>query len=266
MSSEFHVVSNDSRLDVVKRFQQVPRYEALLSNEIVDKMGFAEGDLIEIIGKRTTLAKVSLTHKANFDGDNIGLSEFIRNNAHVIPEEMVTVRKADSRIAREIVLAPIGKRLRRSEFLKMVAKKSFIDTPFVEGDITYLRSKILRYLIGSMTWLRVIKTDPTGLVVADKDTEFEIVSDPLKQSFDEDISYPSDYVNIDDEILGENLLDDSEWAKINSLIELGIFNNVTEVLNFFLREGMNTRKDIFEKSSSLSEELNQLRENVKKTS
>ena len=148
MSIEFRVMPIDSRLNFVEPFQQIRRYEAQLKKEIIGKMGFMDGDFLEIKGKRTTVAKVVSVDKENFTRDAIGLNDFIRNNARVLPEETVSIRKADIKIDRKIVLAPIGEHLRRSELLKMIAKKSFVDTPFVEGDVTYLRSKILKYLIG----------------------------------------------------------------------------------------------------------------------
>ena len=60
-------------------------------------------------------------------------------------------------------------------------------------------------------------------------------------------------------------MDDSEWVKINSLLELGLFSSVKEAISFFLSEGIKARNDIFQKSLTIVGELKKLRENVKKS-
>jgi len=262
MDNEFRVLTIDSRLDIAQHFQQTPKYEAQLSKEIANKLGFVDGDLIEITGKRTTAARVVSVEKDDFGGELIGLNDFMRNNARISLKETVTIRKAEPKTARKIVLAPIGKYLKKSELLKIVAKKSFMDKPFVEGDVTYLRSKIMRYLLGSVTWMRVVKTDPEGVVVASEDTDFEVIPDPITLTEAAITEIPD--LGWDEEVSDKDVsLDDREWEKISALIELGLFQSLTEGVTFFVREGMKARSDIFEKSVSVMELLKQLKQNVK---
>ena len=262
MDNEFRVLTIDSRLDIAQRFQQTPKYEAQLSREITNKLGFVDGDLIEITGKRTTAARVVSTDKDDFDEDFIGLNDFMRNNARISLKETVTIRKAEPKAARKIVLAPIGKHLKKSELLKIVAKKSFLYKPFVEGDVTYLRSKIMRYLLGSVTWMRVVKTDPEGVVIASDDTDFEVIPDPITLNESTLTEIPD--LGLEEDFSDKDVsLDDSEWEQINTLIELGLFKSLTEVVTFFVREGMKARSDIFDKSLSVMEQLKQLKQNVR---
>ncbi len=258
MSSEFRVMAIDPRLDVSGRLQQTPRCEAQLNREIANKLGFIDGDLLEIKGKKTTAAKIVCAEKG-LDFNSVGLNSLVRTNAQVLQEENVTIRKAESKTAKKIVFAPIGKPLKKSAFLEMVAKKSFLYKPFVAGDATYLRSKITRYLPGSATWLRVVTTEPEGVVVVGDETEIEIAPDPVAMNGREaeqlpDLNAGEDYSDV---------LDESEWEKINSLIELGLFSNTTEALGFFLREGIKARSDVFEKSIAILEQMKQLKENIK---
>jgi hypothetical protein len=262
MDNEFRVFTIDSRLDIAQRFQQTPKYEAQLSREITNKLGFVDGDLIEITGKRTTAARVVSIEKDDFDGELIGLNDFMRNNARISLKDTVTIRKAEPKTARRIVLAPIGKYLKKSELLKIVAKKSFLDKPFVEGDVTYLRSKIMRYLLGSVTWMRVVKTEPDGVVVASDSTEFEVTPDPITLNEESITEIPD--LRLEEDFSDKDVsLDDREWEKINGLIELGLFTSLTEGVTFFVREGMKARSDIFDKSLSVLEQLKQLKQNVK---
>ena len=229
-------------------------------------MGLAEGDLIEIRGKRTTVARVIPIDKNDFSTDIIGLNNLIRNNARVSSEETITVEKSVPRNAKKIVLAPIEKHLKKSELIKGLAKKSYIGTPFIEGDVTYLRSKMFRYLLGLVTWLKVVKTDPSGVVVVGEGTEFEIIPDPVNQAVNTPVYFLSDQGSDDD--LGEKALalDDVEWTKLNSLLEVGLFKNLSETMTFFLREGIKARSDIFEKTELVMEQLKQLRKDITKNS
>jgi transitional endoplasmic reticulum ATPase len=263
MDNEFRVLTIDSRLDITQHFQQTPKYEAQLSKAIANKLGFVDGELIEITGKRTTAARVVSIEKDDFDGELIGLNDFMRNNARISLKETVTIRKAEPKTARKIVLAPIGKYLKKSELLKIVAKKSFLDKPFVEGDVTYLRSKIMRYLLGTVTWMRVVKTEPDGVVVASDSTEFEVTPDPITLT-EEDVITEIPDLRLEEDFSDKDVsLDDREWEKINGLIELGLFKSLTEGVTFFVREGMKARSDIFDKSLSVLEQLKQLKQNVK---
>jgi hypothetical protein len=265
MDNAFKVAPIKSRLDITERFQQTPKYEAHLSHEVSNKLGFVDGDWIEIQGKRTTAARVVSIEVDGVDGDSIGLNNLMRNNARVSLDESVTIRRAEPQTARRIVLAPIGKHLKKSELLKIVAKKSFLDTPFVEGDVTYLRSTILRYLLGTVTWMRVVKTEPDGVVVATENTDFEVISDPITPG--ETTPTGLSDLEWDDDVSEKDVpLSDEEWAKINTLLELGLFSSRMEAITFFLRAGIQARRDLFEKSGSVMEQLNQLKSNLKKAS
>lgn len=263
MNNEFRVIDIDPRLDFTRRFSQAPKCGVHLNREVVDKMGLVDGDLIEIKGKRTTVGRVVSVDKNGFDMNAIGLNNLVRNNARVSPEEAVAIGKIESKIAEKIVLAPIEKSLRKSELVRGLAKNVFMDTPFVEGDVTYLRSKMLSYTLGSITWLRVVKTDPSGVVVVGEDTEFEIVPDPINQDLSESTYYLPDLGTDDDFGAKGLLLDDNEWTNLNSLLEIGLFSNLAEAITFFIREGIKSRSDIFEKSESIAEQIRQLKNSIK---
>lgn len=264
MDNEFRVIDVDSILDITRRFSQAPRCDVHLNREVIGKIGLVDGDLVEVKGKRMTVARVVSVDKGSFDLNVIGLNNLVRNNARVSPEETIAIGKAESNVAKKIVLAPIEKHLRKSELIRGLAKKSFMGSPFLEGDVTYLRSKMLRYILGSITWLRVVKTDPGGVVVVGEDTEFEIIPDPINQVVNDSAYYLPDFSS--DDAFGEKdlLLDESEWTMLNSLLEIGLFSNLTEAITFFLREGIKSRIDIFEKSESVTEQIRQLKKNVMK--
>ena len=262
MDNKFRVVAVDSIFDIVKHFYRTPNYEVQLNSEVANKIGFNDGDFVEIKGKRSTVARVVPTDNAVLDVNSIGLTNLIRNNARVTPEETVIVRKVELEPAHKIVLAPIDKHLKKSELLKIIAKKSFLNRAFVVGDVTYLRSKIMRYLVGSVTWLRVIKTDPKGIVAVTNDTEFDIVHDPIDVG-EHELYYLPDPSSDDGSWEKDISLNDEEWGKIHSLLELGLFEDLSEVISFFLREGIKAKSEIFDKSILVVEQIKELKANVK---
>ena len=79
MVNEFRVIAVDSRLNISSRFHQTPICEAQLSREIISKMDFVDGDLLEIKGKRTTTAKLISSDKDSLGTDEVGLNNLIRN-------------------------------------------------------------------------------------------------------------------------------------------------------------------------------------------
>ena len=58
MDNEFRVIDVDSMLDITRRFSQAPRCDIHLNREVTDKIGLVDGDLVEVKGKRITVARV----------------------------------------------------------------------------------------------------------------------------------------------------------------------------------------------------------------
>ena len=125
----------------------------------------------------------------------------------------------------------------------------------------------MRYLLGSVTWLRVIKTDPQGIVIATDDTSIEIVSDPITVGdpiLDENLD---DIPDLETEVTGDDitetdLLNAEDWDKISALVELGLFRNISEALSFFIKEGIKAKSALFDKSLSVLHQINSLKKHV----
>jgi hypothetical protein len=262
MAVELQVIAVDSRIDITGRFNTAPKFEAQLSRDVVNKMGLADGDFIEIRGNRITAASLLPIDKSDFSSESIGLNDLLRKNARVTPQETVRIIKAEPKIANKILLAPVGKHLKKSDLLEILAKKSFLGTPFVENDVTYLRSKVMRYLLGSITWLRVVKTNPQGVVIVANDTGFEILPDPVAIEHENDSQLLESAFSPNGEIFEKDILDDAEWAKINFLIDLNVFNSQKEAVSFFIREGIKGHSNLFNKTFTVIDQIKQLKDTV----
>ena len=88
------------------RQRDIGRKIARVDSRAMRELGLSPGDLIEIIGKKSTVAIVWPPYK---EDDGMGLIRIdgeIRRNAGVSVGDYVTVRKASAKPATKVVLAP----------------------------------------------------------------------------------------------------------------------------------------------------------------
>src|SRR3954449_898881 len=106
---------------------------ARLPDRLMDELGLNEGDVIEIVGKRSTAARAIRPYGEDEGIDIIRLDGLQRANAGVGSGDFVEVRKADSKPATRVVFAPAQPNVRlqgSSEALR----RTFAGRPLVEGD------------------------------------------------------------------------------------------------------------------------------------
>ena len=100
---------------------------------LMRELGLDEGDVIEIVGKRTTGARAVRPYEDDDGLEIIRLDGLQRANAGVGSGDFVEVRKVESKVATRIVFAPAADNIRlqgSSEALK----RSFAGRPLTEGD------------------------------------------------------------------------------------------------------------------------------------
>src|SRR5690349_13900878 len=107
---------------------------ARLPLKVMQALGISEGDVIEIIGKRSTTARALRPYDEDEGLDLIRLDGLQRSNARVGASDFVEVRKAQSKPATRIVFAPAQDNVRLQGSADAL-KRSFADRPVVEGDI-----------------------------------------------------------------------------------------------------------------------------------
>ncbi len=79
---------------------------ARLPDKLMDELGLSEGDVIEIVGKRSTAARAIRPYGEDEGIDIIRLDGLQRANAGVGSGDFVEVRKAESKPATRVVFAP----------------------------------------------------------------------------------------------------------------------------------------------------------------
>ncbi|HUP67815.1 MAG TPA: CDC48 family AAA ATPase [Sphingomicrobium sp.] len=107
---------------------------ARLPDSLMEQLGLAEGDVIEIAGKRTTAARAIRPYGEDAGIDIIRLDGLQRANAGVGSGDFVEVKKAVSKPATRLVLAPAQPNV-RLQGSSDALKRTFAGRPVVEGDV-----------------------------------------------------------------------------------------------------------------------------------
>ncbi len=162
---------------------------ARLSRDNLGKLGLIEGDVIEILGKRSTPARAVLPYPEDEGLDFVRLDGLQRANAGVGAGDFVEIRKVESKPAKKVVFAPAQKDL-RLQGNGGGLKRSFMGRPLNAGDFvaTHGQQQVdrsdmppqLRQMLAapafSLTQIRlsVVSTLPKGIVHIDEGTEVEL--------------------------------------------------------------------------------------------
>jgi transitional endoplasmic reticulum ATPase len=166
---------------------------ARLPKSALSALGALEGDVLEISGKRTTVARAVLAYAEDEALEVVRLDGLQRANAEVGSGDHVVVKKAESRAAQRVVFAPAQKEM-RLQGPSLALKRNFFGRPLLAGDIVAtagqqqvrdLPPQLARMFNApayALTQIRltVVSTNPKGIVHIDENTEVE-----LREEFEE---------------------------------------------------------------------------------
>ncbi len=143
-------------------------------------LGVEVGDIIEIIGKRRTAAKV---FRASHEDENKGIIRIdgmIRGNAGVSIGEKVVAKKSDAQKAGKIVVAPKipqGKKVKFGQGVEDLFKKGLMNRPLVKGDEIIIPNIAL---IGDFLPFVVISTSPSGVVLVAESSDLIVKTEAVE--------------------------------------------------------------------------------------
>ncbi len=160
---------------------------ARLPKSALSRLGAMEGDTLEIIGKRTTVARAMLAYPEDEDLQVIRLDGLQRGNAETGSGEYVKVRKAQSRPAQRVVFAPAQQKM-RLQGPGLALKRNFLGRPLIAGDLVATTgqqhvqdippqlARMFNAPAYALTQIRlnVVATTPKGIVHIDENTEVEL--------------------------------------------------------------------------------------------
>jgi transitional endoplasmic reticulum ATPase len=152
-------------------------------------LGLAEGDIIDIVGKRITAARAIQPYAEDEGLNLVRLDGLQRINAGLATGEMVEIRKSTAKPAQRVVLAPAQQNL-RLQGSGQALKRAFAGRPMTAGDIVATAGQQqvdqsdmppqLRQMLAAPAYalqeirLLVVSTVPKGIVVIDANTEVEL--------------------------------------------------------------------------------------------
>ncbi len=162
---------------------------ARMSRATMLVLGVAEGDTIEIVGKRSTPARAVTPYKEDEGLELLRIDGLQRANAGVGSGDFVTIRKVESRPAQRVVFAPAQQNL-RLQGSPVGLKRSFFQRPLTAGDViaTTGQQQVdrgdmppqLRQMLAAPAYalqeirLAVVSTVPKGIVHIEAETEVEL--------------------------------------------------------------------------------------------
>ena len=162
---------------------------ARIPRAIMTALALQEGDVVEIVGKRSTPARVVLPYTEDEGLDIIRLDGLQRANAGVGSGDFVELQKVESRPATRVVFAPAQQNL-RLQGSTAALKRTFYGRPLAAGDVvaTAGQQKMaqgdmppqLRQMLAAPAYalqeirLLVVSATPKGIVHIDENTEIEL--------------------------------------------------------------------------------------------
>ena len=158
------------------RQRDVGRGIARIDQKTMQKLGLSAGDVIEIVGKRTTSAIAWPAYSEDQDKGIIRIDGFTRKNGGVAINEYVIVKPAKVKDAASVVLAPVDMRLNVDEDFTNFVKNRLMERTFVEGDTT------LVMMLGHAIPFTVSKTRPHGIVRITYETGLQILNEPMPEA------------------------------------------------------------------------------------
>ena len=162
---------------------------ARLPDRLMDDLGLNEGDVIEVVGKRSTAARAIRPYGEDEGIDIIRLDGLQRANAGVGSGDFVQVSKAESKPATRVVFAPAQPNVRLQGSAEAL-KRTFAGRPLVEGDtvataghqrINADMPEHIRQLLNAPAFalqelrLVVVSATPKGIVHIDGKTNVELL-------------------------------------------------------------------------------------------
>jgi transitional endoplasmic reticulum ATPase len=162
---------------------------ARLPDRLMDDLGLNEGDVIEIVGKRSTAARAIRPFGEDEGIDIIRLDGLQRANAGVGSGDFVQVTKTESKPATRVVFAPAQPNVRLQGSAEAL-KRTFAGRPLVEGDtvataghqrINADMPEHIRQLLNAPAYalqelrLVVVSAAPKGIVHIDGKTTVELL-------------------------------------------------------------------------------------------
>lgn len=175
-----------------------------ISSDAANNLGLSTGDVVEITGTKTTVAKLWQAHPQDEGLDIIRMDGILRQNSVSSLGDKVTVKKAKVSDAKQITIAPTRHEISfGGDFGNYVKQKILMGRPLTQGD------NFIITVLGQSISFTVTQSKPKGAVQGNEHTLIDIKSTPQKVSTGAPAVRYEDIGGLRDEI-----------ARVRELIEL----------------------------------------------
>ncbi len=163
------------KLKVASAYQRdVGRGIVRIDRKAMREIGVQSGDIIEIIGTKNTAAVVWPAYPEDEGLGIIRMDGTLRKNAGVGLGDEVTIRKAEVKEAKRVIVAPTEPMRFGGDFVEWFHSR-LVGRPVVRGD--YIKVGIL----GQELTFVVTATTPAGIVQITEFTDFQVSEKPVKE-------------------------------------------------------------------------------------
>ncbi|OGS42658.1 MAG: ATPase [Euryarchaeota archaeon RBG_16_62_10] len=153
---------------------------ARIDSQTRKELGVDVGEIIEIIGKKRTAAKVFRAAHEDEGQGIIRIDGMIRGNAGVSIGEKVVIARSEAHPAQKVVVAPKiphGKRVKFGAGVEGLFKKGLLNRAVIKGDEIIIPNIAL---MGGFLPFVVVSTTPSGIVQVGDFTELSVKTEPVE--------------------------------------------------------------------------------------
>ena len=151
--------------------RDVGKKRARVGPEAMDFLKAQPGDIVEIMGSRTTCAIIWPVDEDEKFPDIIRIDGQTRKNVGGTLNDIVKIRKVTSKTAKSITLTPVNDIVTIDKEFTDFVKNRLKGLPITHGD------EISVMILGNSMDFKISKTTPKGVIKIDKTTEVNISSE-----------------------------------------------------------------------------------------
>jgi transitional endoplasmic reticulum ATPase len=171
---------------VVLKVAEAPQSDVGLGRARVDTktrlaLGVDVGEIIQIVGKKATAAKLFRVMQEDEGKGIIRIDGLVRRNVGVSLGDKVEVRKAEVFQAERVTIAPIiseGHKISFGQGIENFVKRGLLKRPLNKGDVVIVPGIAL---MGGALPFMVINTSPKGIVQISDDSIVEMKEEPVRE-------------------------------------------------------------------------------------
>src|SRR3989454_2608663 len=171
---------------IVLKVAEAPQSDVGLGRARVDTktrvaLGVDVGEIIQILGKKSTAAKLFRVMQEDEGKGIIRIDGLVRRNVGVSLGDKVEVRKAEVLPAERITIAPIiseGHKISFGQGIENFVKRGLLKRPLNKGDVVIVPGIAL---MGGALPFMVISTAPKGVVQIQDDTIIEMKEEAVRE-------------------------------------------------------------------------------------